>query len=460
VNEQEIGVSLLPEVDKLEELQGKLYSKAKAEPTFRFYTLYDKIYRWDVLLEALRLSQEKNGAPGVDGQTFEQIREYGEERWLQELQQELQGRTYRPQPVRRVLIPKPGGGERPLGIPTIKDRVAQTAAKLILEPIFEADLSEAANGYRPGRGAVRAVQEVHQELRRNRTHVVDADLSKYFDTIPHAELMKCLARRIADTAVLHLIKMWLKVPVEERDERGRRRYSGGKRSKCGTPQGGVISPLLANIYINRMLKAFDKNDLMRRCGARIVNYADDFVVLCKHSAKAVLGQVRRWIVGMKLTLNEAKTCVRNAWKESFRFLGYEFGPLMYRPTRTRYLGARPSKKAMEKVRKRVSEILWPGRTEGWKDICRELNQYLTGWAAYFAYGTAYPSFRLVDIHVAARARNFLRRRHKLPRGTARFGYAEVHGSFGVIELVSLLRSKAPNENCPRAGCGKSARPVR
>lgn len=436
-------MSLRPAVTKLDELRGKLYSKAKTEPAFRFYALYDKVYRWDILTEALRISRERNGAPGVDGLTFDQIREYGEERWLQELQRELQEKTYRPQPVRRVLIPKPGGGERPLGIPTIKDRVAQTAAKLILEPIFEADLNDAAHGYRPGRSAVQAVQKVHQELRRRRTKVVDADLSKYFDTIPHAELMTCLARRMADTGMLHLVKMWLKVPVEERDERRRRRYSGGKRSKCGTPQGGVISPLLANIYINRMLKAFAKSDLMKRCGARIVNYADDFVVLCEHSPAAVLVEVRRWIVGMKLELNEAKTYLRNAWKEPFRFLGYEFGPLVYRPTRTRYLGARPSKQAMEKVRQRVSEILWRGRTERWPDICRELNQYLTGWAAYFAYDTAYPSFRIVDIHVAGRARNFLRRRHKLPSGTARFGYAEVHRDLGVVEIRRLLRSNAP-----------------
>ena len=435
-------MSLKPASTKLEELRGKLYSKAKIEPQFRFYALYDKVYRWDVLTEALRLSREKKGASGVDGQTFDQIQEYGEERWLQELQRELQEKTYRPQPVRRVLIPKPGGGERPLGIPTIKDRVAQTAAKLILEPIFEADLCDTAYGYRPRRSAVQAVQEVHQELRQRRTKVVDADLSKYFDKIPRAELMTCLARRIADTAMLHLIKMWLVVPVEERDEQGRRRYSGGKRSKCGTPQGGVISPLLANIYINRMLKAFNKSDLMKRCGARIVNYADDFVVLCERSAAAVLAQVRRWIVGMKLELNEAKTSLRDAWKESFRFLGYEFGPLVYRPTRTRYLGARPSKKAMEQVRQRVSEILRHGRTERWQDICRELNRFITGWAAYFAYDTPLPSFRIVDMHVAARAKNFLRRRHKLPSGTARFGYVEVHRDLGVVEVRSLLRSHA------------------
>jgi RNA-directed DNA polymerase len=382
VDEREIGVSLKPQT-KLEELRGKLYAKAKVEPAFRFYVLYDKVHRGDVLAEALRISKENRGAPGVDGQTFEQIKEYGEERWLQDLQRELQAQTYRPQPVRRVLIPKPGGGERPLGIPTIKDRVAQTAAKLILEPIFEADLSDAAHGYRAGRGGYRPVQLVHRELSQGRTEVVDADLTKYFDTVPHAELMTCVAKRIADKAMLHLIKMWLKVPVQEKDEQGRLRFTGGQRSKEGTPQGGVISPLLANIYINRLLKVFARSELMSRCGARIVNYADDFVVLCRPgSAATVLAQIRQWIVGMKLTLNEAKTCVRDARKEFFRFLGYELGPLMNRRTRRRYLGARPSKKAMERVRGKVSEILHRGRTEPWEEIRKELNQFLSGWANY------------------------------------------------------------------------------
>jgi RNA-directed DNA polymerase len=283
---------------------------AEAEPTFRFYQLYDKLYRWDVLVEALRRAKANRGAAGVDGQTFEQVTEYGEERWLRDLQRELQEKRYRPQPVRRVLIAKPGGGERPLGIPTIKERVTQTAAKLILEPIFEADLDDAAYGYRPERSGVQAVQRVHQELSRGRTEVVDADVSKYFDTIPHAELMKCVARRIADKAVLHLVKMWLKVPVEERDELGRPRYSRGKRSKQGTPQGGVISPLLANIYINRLLKAFARSDLMKRSGAVLVNYADDFVVLSSRGAAQALAQVRGWLEGMKLKLNEEKTSIR------------------------------------------------------------------------------------------------------------------------------------------------------
>lgn len=442
MDEREIGVSLKPQT-KLEEFRGKLYAKAKAEPTFRFYKLYDKIHRGDVLAEALRISKENRGAPGVDGQTFGQIKEYGEERWLQDLQRELQAQTYRPQPVRRVLIPKPGGGERPLGIPTIKDRVVQTAAKLILESIFEADLMDTAHGYRPERGGYRPVQRVHRELAQGRTEVIDADLSKYFDTVPHAELMTCLAKRIADKAVLHLLKMWLKVPVQEKDERGRTRFTGGKGSKQGTPQGGVISPLLANVYINRLLKAFARSDLMSRCDARIVNYADDFVVLCRPgSAATALAQVRRWVVGMKLTLNEAKTCVRNARKEFFRFLGYELGPLVNRRTRRRYPGARPSKKAMERVRGEVSRILYRGRTEPWDEIRKELNQFLTGWASYFAYGSPRVSFRLVDIHVNDRARNLLRRRHKLPCGTSRFSYQELHREYGVLEVRSLLRPHA------------------
>ena len=416
--------------------------KAKTEPTFRFYALYDKIHRWDTLVEALKRSKSKRGAAGVDGQTFEDIEKHGEERWLKELQEELQGKTYLPQPVRRVLIPKPGGGERPLGIPTIRDRVAQTAAKLILEPIFEADLRDEAYGYRPGRNAVQAVQEVHRELTRGKTEVVDADLSKYFDTIPHSELMKSLARRIADGAVLSLIKMWLKVPVEERDEKGRPRYSGGKRSKQGTPQGGVISPLLANIYINRLLKAFAASELGRKHGARIISYADDFVVVAHKGAAEVLTQVKRWLAGMKLTLNETKTRIVNAKEENFSFLGYELGPLMNKRTQRRYLGFQPSKKAMEKIRKKVSETLRRGRNERWEVIRDELNRMLRGWANYFAYGSPLVTFRLVDIHVADRVRNLLRRRHQLPTATARFGYNEVHGALGVIEVRRLLKSKA------------------
>src|ERR1700726_3517832 len=237
---------------KIRSLQRKLYCKAKAEPAFRFYLLYDKICREDILRHAYALARAHAGAPGVDGETFAAIAASGLEGWLAGLQQELTTRTYRPAPVRRVMIPKAGGGERPLGIPTIRDRVAQTAAKLVLEPIFEADLEPNAYGYRPKRSAQDAVREVHKLICEGYTDVVDADLSKYFDNIPHSELLQSVARRIADGRVLHLLKMWLKAPVEERDEKGNRRLTGGQGK--GTPQGGVASPLLANLYMNRFLK--------------------------------------------------------------------------------------------------------------------------------------------------------------------------------------------------------------
>ena len=436
------GMSLIAQKTKLEELRGKLYAKAKAEPALRFYTLYDKICRWDVLLEALKQSKSKHGAPGVDGQTFEQIEEYGEERWLQELQQQLQEKTYQPQPVRRVLIPKPGGGERPLGIPTIKDRVAQGAAKLILEPIFEADLSDAAYGYRPKRSAVQAVEEVRRLLKEGRTEVVDADLAKYFDTIPHAELIVSLARRIGDGAVLHLIKLWLTVPVEERDEQKRPRMGGGKRTTQGVPQGGVLSPLLANVYINRLLLAFAKSAWMEWCGARIVNYADDFVVVCRKNATEVLEKVKSWLTVMKLDLNPTKTSVKKAWKESFVFLGYELGPQRYYGTQRWYLGLRPSKKAMGQFREKVGRLLKRGRSTPWEVIQGELNATLKGWMQYFNRGSSQQRYNQLDRYVSGRVRNLMRRRHRLPSGTARFDYKEVHQDLGVVDLEQLWRSHA------------------
>src|SRR5216684_5426600 len=240
--------------DKIRDLQIKLYRKAKNEPGFRFYQLYDKVYREDILLHAYALAKANDGAPGVDGESFQDIESGGREEWLNGLRKDLHDQTYQPQPVRRKMIAKPGGGERALGIPTIRDRVAQTAAKLILEPIGEADFEDNAYGYRPARGAVDAVKEVHRLICRGYTDVVDADLSRYFDSIPHNALLQSVARRVADGSVLRLIKLWLKAPIEERDADGTRRMSGGKSNTRGTPQGGVASPLLANIYMNRFLK--------------------------------------------------------------------------------------------------------------------------------------------------------------------------------------------------------------
>src|SRR6202451_58301 len=265
--------------DAIRTLQRKLYDKAKTEPGFRFYILYDKVWRADILHHAYRLAHANDGAPGVDGVTFEQIDTTGLENWLSRLGEELRAKTHPCQPVRRVMIPKPGGGERPLGIPTIRDRVVQTAAKLVLEPIFEADLDPAAFGYRPKRGAGDAIQAVLVLLRRGHTDVVDADLSKYFDTIPHHELMLSIAPRIGDRDMLAWIKQWRMARVETTGGDGTRRMEGGKASKRGVPQGGVISPLVANLYMNRFLKYWRRSGRGEAWQAHIVNYADDFVIL-------------------------------------------------------------------------------------------------------------------------------------------------------------------------------------
>jgi RNA-directed DNA polymerase len=294
--------------DKIRSLQRKLYCKAKAEPAFRFYVLYDKICREDILNHAYKRARANAGAPGVDGITFEQIDASGLEAWLAGLRDELVTKTYRPDPVRRVMIPKPGGGERPLGIPTIRDRVVQAAAKIVLEPIFEADFEDGAYGYRPRRSAVDAVKEVHRLVCRGYTDVVDADLSKYFDTIPHSDLLKSVARRIVDRNVLRLIKLWLRVPVEERDSDGKRHMSGGKSNKRGRPQGGVISPLLSVIYMNRFLKHWRLSGRREAFQAQVISYADDFVILSRGHAEEALTWTKAVMTKLGLTLNETRVC--------------------------------------------------------------------------------------------------------------------------------------------------------
>jgi RNA-directed DNA polymerase len=420
---------------KIRMLQRKLYLKAKAEPAYRFYLLYDKIHREDVLAHAYELAKANQGAPGVDGQTFWEIETQGLEKWLEGIGNELRAKTYQPQPVRRVLIPKPGGGERPLGIPTIRDRVVQTAVKLILEPIFEADLEPEAYGYRPKRSAQDAIQKVHKLLCEGYTDVVDADLSKYFDTIPHRELMQSVARRIVDRDVLRLIKMWLKVPVEERDENGNRRLTGGGSSSRGTPQGGVISPLLANLYMNRFLKYWRVTERRKAFQAEVVNYADDFVILSRGHAAEALDWTRGVMTRIGLTLNEAKTAVRQARKEGFDFLGYTFGPHRYRKDGHWYLGASPSKRSVLRVKAKVGDLLRPSNVGAWDEVRDRLNQILRGWSCYFSYGTRLMAYRAVDTHVYQRVRDFLKRRHQVKgRGTRRFSDQIVHDELGVLRL--------------------------
>ena len=420
---------------QIRELQIKLYRKAKEEPNYRFYLLYDKIYREDILAQGYELAKANQGAPGVDGQTFEQIETAGREEWLDGIRNDLRAKTYRPQPVRRVMIPKPGGGERPLGIPTIRDRVVQTAAKLVLEPIFEADLEPSAYGYRPKRSAQDAIRKVHKLLCEGYTDVVDADLSKYFDTIPHSELIECVARRIVDRQVLRLIKMWLKAPVEERDESGNRRLMGGKNSTCGTPQGGIVSPMLANLYMNRFLKYWRITKRGEVLQAQIVNYADDFVILSRGFAVEALNWTRQVMVRIGLTLNEAKTSIRQARREPFDFLGYTFGPHRYRKDGHWYLGASPSKKSVARLRKKVGEWLVRSNVAPWQEVRDRLNQMLQGWTNYFSYGTRLLAYRAVDNYVYRGVRDFLCKRHKVhSRGTRRFSDAVVFGEMGVLRL--------------------------
>lgn len=405
------------------------------QPNFRFYQLYDKIWRADILAHAYALSRANRGAPGVDGMTFEQIESRGVESWLQGLQEELRATCYRPQAVRRVMIPKAGGGERPLGLPTIKDRVIQTAAKLVLEPIFEADMDDCAYGYRPKRSAVDAVKVVHQALIEGYTQVVDADLSKYFDKIPHDDLMRSIALRIVDRAVLSLLKSWLQVPVQGDGPQGPKSMSGGKRNKLGTPQGGVISPLLANRYMNRFLRYWQQCEGGKKFSARLVNYADDFVILSQGKAHQALAWTREVMTRLKLEINETKTCIKHARTEQFDFLGYRFGLHYIKRSGKRYLGASASAKSVQRLKDKVGELLntQPGP---WPEIRDQLNQTLSGWRTYFHYGSVRKSYVAIDHHVRTKVRNFLQRRHKVSsRGTRPFSHDAIFNDLGVFEMA-------------------------
>ena len=379
----------MSDVERVQDLQRKLYRKAKQDKDFRFYVLYDKVRLPHFLREAYRRCKAKNGCPGVDGVSFQDVEVYGVDKFISEIIEELENRTYKPQAVLRVEIPKAKGKTRPLGIPTVKDRVVQMTVKLVIEPIFEADFEDNSYGFRPRRSAGDAVREIKKNLQEGRSDVFDADLSAYFDTIPHKELMQLLALRISDQNILHLIKMWLKAPVMEDG-----RPKGGKKNKVGTPQGGVISPLLANIYLHLLDKAVNRTGgIFQRNGVKIVRYADDFVLMAEKIPEGCLEYMNRMFSKMKLKLNEEKSRVVCAYEESFDFLGHTFrfsDDLYGRPFK--YWNVEPSKKSQKKVRSNIREYLRKNGHKAPQILVDDLNAKLRGWINYFTIqGVTYPN---------------------------------------------------------------------
>ena len=426
--------------DTIRTLQRKLYTKAKQEPAYRFYALYDKISREDVLNHAWRLVKANRGSSGVDGIGFEAIeRGTGVETFLRELARDLQDKTYLAMPVRRVMIPKADGSERPLGIPTIRDRVAQMAVKLIIEPIFEADFCAHSYGFRPNRSAHDAVDDIANALWAGYTQVIDADLSKYFDSIPHAKLMAVVAERIVDGGILALIKQWLKAPVIGEDADGTRKcVGGGKANRKGTPQGGVISPLLANCYLHILDRIWQRRHLKGKLQAHLVRYADDFVVMCRKDVEEPLEMVRRVLERLDLSLNEAKTHIVDATEASFNFLGFTLQMSRGASTGKPYPNVRPADKSLKKIKARLTELTGRNLTViPLGDVVANVNRSLRGWGNYFHYRNSSETLSKVRQHVEDRLRTHLMKRHKIRNRKAalcRFPRRDLYERHGLYKL--------------------------
>ena len=430
--------------EKVRRLQTVLHAKAKEDPKRRFHALSDKVWRKDFLREAWERVRRNGGSAGVDGESFKDIEAQGVDQWLGELARDLREGTYEPKAVRQVLIPKKQPGKyRPLGIPCIRDRVAQSSALLVLEPIFEADLEPGQYGYRPGRSAKDAIIRVHGLLQRGHHEVVDGDLSNYFGEIPHAELIRSIARRVSDGRMLKWIKAWLEMPVEEDDGKGgKRRRNRGRKQRKGTPQGAPISPLLSNLYMRRFVLGWKVLGYQQRFCAEIVNYADDFCVVGKAASEEMLEAVKRIMEELKLEVNERKTRCLRCPEESLEFLGYRIGR-NYRPKgRGSYIGTRPSRASVQGICRRISEwttpsngILLPGQ------MVDDLNRMMRGWANYFSLGQVSPAYRAVDRHAVRRLRQWLCRRHKVRSGgTVRFPDERLWQQYGLTRLVTRTQS--------------------
>ena len=413
--------------EKIQELRKKLCRKARQERQFRFYALYDKVYRPDIIEFACCLVKSGKGAPGINGITFEdrESMEGGETRYCKEIAGELAAKTCKPMPVKRGYIPKPDGSKRPLGIPTIKDRIVQTAVKIIIEPIFEADFQDSSYGFRPKRDAHQAMNEVSLQLRYGNTQVIDADIAKYFDTIPHDTLLKTVARRIVDKNILRLIKMWLKAPNVEKED-GKRTYKGNDK---GTPQGGVISPLLANIHLNTL-------DVAMKMEARLVRYADDFVVLCKYNTHKVCLKITDVLKDPGLALNTEKTRMLDATEERFTFPGFTVEVKRNPKTGKRFPLIVPSKRAMNDIRKEIKDITCRKNLALPKEaVIAKLNEIVRGWANYYYYGNCTRDFTNLKGFLDERVRTYLRRKHGLKnRGYKSYPYKYLYENPGLFKI--------------------------
>jgi RNA-directed DNA polymerase len=432
---------MLTTPEKIRTLQRKLYLKAKQEPAYRFHALYDKVYRADILSHAYNLVRANKGSAGIDGRTFTAIESAeGVTVFLAELEEALRNKTYKPDPVKRVMIPKSDGGERPLGIPTIRDRVAQMAAKLVIEPIFEADFCDTSYGFRPKKSAHDAVKDVTYAMNTGYIEVIDADLSKYFDTIPHSNLMTVVAERICDGQILHLIQMWLKAPIVELAKDGtKRNIGGGKGNRKGTPQGGVISPLLANLYLHILDRIWQRGNLQQRIGARIVRYADDIVILCRRTkSDKAMATLRHVLERLGLSLNEAKTKTVNAFKGKFDFLGFAIWMGKSRRTGNHYPHVQPSKKSLRIIKDRVTKLTKRERTlKPLVEIVRDVNVTVKGWVGYFHFGNCSHALEHVRGHVEERLRTHLRKRHKIKqreRGYVLFKTRALYEKYGLYKV--------------------------